>query len=69
MSENCVLILSNLSEGVKTGLYDFFNKSFNTFNGGEKYLKIRTESNNLKKKTFYYNSQFNCVYLIEAKKL
>jgi hypothetical protein len=42
MAGKYVLILSNLSEGVKTGLYDFFNKSFNTYNGGNKYLRIRT---------------------------
>ena len=28
MDGQYVLILSNLKEGVKTGLYDFFNKTF-----------------------------------------
>jgi hypothetical protein len=69
MAGNYVLILSNLNEGVKTGLYDFFNKSFTIYNGTDKYLKIRTESNDLKKRPFRYNSKFNCVYLIESKNL
>ena len=29
MEGESVLVMSNLKEGVKTGLYDFFNKSFN----------------------------------------
>ena len=68
-SEN-VLILSNLSEGVKTGLYDFFNKSFTVrASNNNKYLKMRTQEDNLGQKNYLYNEKFNCVYLLLEKDL
>lgn len=42
MENDFVLILSNLKEGVKTGLYDFLNKSFVINDStGNKYLKVK----------------------------
>ena len=46
MSNEFVLILSNLKEGVKTGLYDFFNKSLTLREStGKKYLNIKISNN------------------------
>lgn len=56
MDHECVLILSNLSEGVKTGLYDFFNKSFTVrASNNNKYLKIRTQEGSLNQIQYLYH--------------
>lgn len=48
-----VLILSNLKEGVKTGLYDFFNKSFVVSESiNKKHLKLKTKSGSVKSYTY-----------------
>lgn len=65
-----MLILSNLSEGVKTGLYDFFNKSFTVrVSNNNKYLKMRTQEDAVSQKNYLYNEKFNCVYLLLEKDL
>lgn len=65
MDHECVLILSHLSEGVKTGLYDFFNKSFTIrASNNNKYLKIRTQEGSLNQMQYLYHERFNCVYIL-----
>ena len=70
MENESVLILSKLSEGVKTGLYDFFNKSFSIrVSNNNKYLRIRTQEGSLNTMQYLYNPKFNCIYILEEKEL
>ena len=70
MTTEGVLLVSNLSEGVKTGLYDYFNKSFTVNGNGDKYLRMRVSSGpGGNTKPFKYNARFNCLYLLLSRDL
>lgn len=70
MTMDMVLLVSNLSEGIKTGLYDFFNKSFTIDGMGSKYLRMKVNSGvNANLIPFKYNEKFNCMYLLTSNDL
>ena len=71
MDGQFVLILSNLRQGVKTGLYDFFNKSFTIVDSTKKkYLRMRiSQGSNQNMRSFPYNPKFNCLYILLARDL
>jgi hypothetical protein len=64
-----VLIVTNLKEAVKTGLYEFFNKSVELTIAGSKQITIKSSSKTNNRKSYDINDKFNCLYLLLAKDL
>jgi hypothetical protein len=72
MSEDHILLLSKLSEGIKTNLYEFFNKRFviTRVQGEGSMEGVRRRYIRFKKGgKVFYSDKFNCGYLLEASEL
>lgn len=60
------MIVTNLKEAVKTGLYEVFNKSTEITAAGLKSVKIKSSSKNRQAINYTLNEKFNCLYLLLA---